>query len=567
MDRNEQPDDEMTSAPSEEPCAEEPTPDTAPQLLETPKTGASEPAILSADGDGDGDGVGKEWFDRLYSTLDWLPRHPSVWQRLPRRGQQTVVKGINYLLPYQEHRRHLTGRRRPWNTIEVSDGERINVPRLWVVEFFPPSEHENLRRYLERNSWDRAERDQENRKRLDRSRSHVGRSWWRIGGLKQIKSSFFFPDFGEGSLHPSFEAVCLYGHQIGSGTTAVVAEFFVSDEASDHLDQVWRTQHGPELVKRRGMRPLAEDSAWVTMRRTQETRRALHDAARDWMAEKLPGSFASKDRRHSAFDLLLFQTYHPQDDQPPSGEWSASLRALGLTQEFIWLTSDSLPGFVLQRTEPDLCRSMGEAPSWGLVGSLADIPESMVRHRGSDKPWAVSSYVSDVIRSFFVKIALTEFLGELERSYAKLRDSARRQHRQLKGKYAKELQEGLITFSLDINALARDVKSTNEYGLWPDEAMFTMGNAPWVQTKQEPLDYNKVLAEAQTRMASDLSDADRDYREVLTAVSALGASVDAFRVSRLALWVAGATLLLTAVTLAITDVGDHTIWHWLARQM
>lgn len=563
LDRNEQPDDEVTSVPGEGPDTEEPTLDSTPELLDAPERAAYDRAISSAGGGN----ANKEWFDRLYDSLDWLPRHPSIWMKIPRRGQQAVVKWINYLLPYQEHRDHLAGRRRPWEMMEIPDGERVKIPRLWVVEFFPPSEHENLRRSLERNSWDRGERDQENRRQLERSRSHVGRSWWRIGGVKRIKSRFFFPDFREGNLHPSFEAVCLYGYQIGSGTTAVVAEFFVSDEASDRIDQVWRSQHSPELVKRRGMRPLAEDSAWVTMRRTQETRRALHDAARDWMSEQLPGSLASKGRCHSAFDLVLFQTYDPQDDQRPSGEWSAGLRALGLPPEFIWLTSDSLPRFVLQKTDPGPCRAMGESPSWALVGSLADIPESMTRYRGNDKPWAVSSYVNDVARSFFVKVALTELLGELERSYARLRDSARGQHRKLKGKYAGELQESLITLSLDINSLARDVKSVNKYGLWPDEAKFTMGYAPWAQMPPEPLDYNKDLAEAQTEATSDLLDADRDYREVLTAVSALGASVDAFRVSRLALWVAGVTLLLTAVILAITDVGNHTLWHWLSGKM
>ncbi len=563
MSHNEQPDNEAASTPSEEPKAAERTPDPAPRGLESPETAAPELAVSSTEGDSEG----KEWFDRLSSVLYWLPRHSSVWQKLPRRIQRNVTNGINYLLPYQEHRRNLTGRKQPWEIVEIPDGECVRLPRLWVIEFYPPSEHENLRRCLERNSWDRAERDQENRKQLDRSRSHAGRSWWRIGGVKQTKSSGFFPDFREGNLNSAFEAVCLHGYQIGSGTTAIVAEFFVSDQASEHLDQVWKAQHGPELVKRRGMRPLAEDGAWVTMRRTQEARLALHDAARDWMAKELPGSFASKDRRHPAFDLLLFQTYNPQSDQPPSREWSTSLRALGLTREFIRLTSESLPGFALQETESDLCRSMGEAPSWGIVGSLSNIPESMIRYRGNDKPWAISGYINDVTRSFFVKIALTELLGSLERAHAKLRDSARRQHKRLKGKYAEELQERLITLSLDINALARDVKSVNEYGLWPDEAEFTIRHAPWIQSRQDPLDYNKALAEEQEKTASNLLDADRDYREVLTAVSALGASVDAFRVSRLALLVAGVTLLVAAVTLTITDIGDHTIWHWLNSKM
>ena len=285
------------------------------------------------------------------------------------------------------------------------------------------------------------------------------------------------------------------------------------------------------------------------------------------MAEQLPGAFASKGKRHPMLDVLLFEHYSPLSAERPSNEWAGNLRALGVTRDHLLVTSESFPGFLLQQADPSLCPALGEAPCWTLLGSLAETPESMLRGRGEDKPFAIAGYVDDVAGPFFVNLSLSQLLDEIESSYAQLRDGARSQHRKLRGRYAERLQEGLITLSLDISALARDVKNVHQHGWWRHEAKFTMVYAPWTGVAREPVDYNELLAEQQLQTAADLLEADKDYRDVLTAVSALGASVDAFRVSRLALWVVAATLLLTAVILVVTDVGDHTIWHWLADHL
>jgi hypothetical protein len=52
--------------------------------------------------------------------------------------------------------------------------------------------------------------------------------------------------------------------------------------------------------------------------------------------------------------------------------------------------------------------------------------------------------------------------------------------------------------------------------------------------------------------------ADHEYRDILSTVASLGASVDAFRLGRLALWVAIASLGIALMTLLVTEIGDDT---------
>ena len=78
----------------------------------------------------------------------------------------------------------------------------------------------------------------------------------------------------------AFSAIELRAIQIGTGLTAVLARFHLSDAAAASLDVTWHSVHEPQLVRRMN-RPHSESRKWATSRITQESRRALHDAARD----------------------------------------------------------------------------------------------------------------------------------------------------------------------------------------------------------------------------------------------------------------------------------------------
>ena len=76
---------------------------------------------------------------------------------------------------------------------------------------------------------------------------------------------------------------------------------------------------------------------------------------------------------------------------------------------------------------------------------------------------------------------------------------------------------------------------------------------------RKPDDLHKILRKSQAQQFRRLDELDRSYRDILSTVAALGSSVDAVRVGRIALWVALASLGVAAVTLVLTEIGNDSL--------
>ena len=63
----------------------------------------------------------------------------------------------------------------------------------------------------------------------------------------------------------------------------------------------------------------------------------------------------------------------------------------------------------------------------------------------------------------------------------------------------------------------------------------------------------------------ELASEDKEYREILSAVASLGASIDAFKVGRVALWVSLISLAVSMIALLLADVGSDTVLSHLAQ--
>ncbi|MCG2932237.1 hypothetical protein, partial [Escherichia coli] len=57
----------------------------------------------------------------------------------------------------------------------------------------------------------------------------------------------------------------------------------------------------------------------------------------------------------------------------------------------------------------------------------------------------------------------------------------------------------------------------------------------------------------------ELLEMDKDYRDVLSTVAALGSSIDAFKVQRYAIWVAMFSLVVALLTMGISLVANDDI--------
>ena len=154
-----------------------------------------------------------------------------------------------------------------------------------------------------------------------------------------------------------------------------------------------------------------------------------------------------------------------------------------------------------------------------------------------------------------------------------------------------------MTSSLDVNTISEDIRLfTSERRRDSNDVVFMRRLAPWVALPKEnkpgilgalrgwvtgqqgksrdtvELDVN--VNDEVDRQLVESSEAlvvfDSDYRDILSTVAALGASIDAFKIQRYVLWVAVVSAVVALAALVVTVLGiDKTeaiitaVRHWI----
>ncbi|MDD4867609.1 MAG: hypothetical protein PHQ28_10985 [Mycobacterium sp.] len=166
-------------------------------------------------------------------------------------------------------------------------------------------------------------------------------------------------------------------------------------------------------------------------------------------------------------------------------------------------------------------------------------------------------------------MSISEMLDVCDGRYASMRDAAR-QHGQLE-----RLRASLLTLSIDMSSIDRDIRAYNARGWRRDHAQFFFQDSPYLVAElakhggrpRESINMNAHLLNEQTRMLDTLRAADDDYRGILTAAASLTSSLRSIRMARTAIWVAMVSLGVAAVTLLTTDISKHNLFgivaHWL----
>lgn len=522
-------------------------------------------------------GEGWRWYDPPYRLLSWLSRS---WRRklFPRSVLERFNLGVNYLLSYNAHDRDLAwSRDDPHHNLVVPTDEHVNMPGIWVVELFPPTEIPALERSIARHKWDRMrlrlEGREGNREMLERSRAGHGWTWWRIAELISPNSRWFVPNSVRTELPKEFDLAEFRAIQVGVGLTAVIAEFRLTDDAAMALDAEWHSAHEPQIVRKRGTRPRPLDRQWAAFRETQLVRKGLHDSARNYLASKLPGYFASNRRPQPLLDLLLLDKYDPTVSRKRDLKWSNALRALGLSSHDIYhVKSTDLPKLLLDQVEGSLHEVLRDDPTWTLWGKrdavVKALGEGGLSGYGSDLNRAIASRLVDNMYNVLVMLAVSSFLSITEEKYAGIRDKASRDHGKFKPRALKSLRRAILSLSLNLSSVHRDVSAFWERKWRRDgDAEFTYNEPPYLKSQDKaagrdsmkPFSYNDELRRRHDEWFNALLQSDRDYRDILSTVASLGASADSYKMGRLALWVAVASLAVAVGAVLVADLGDSLL--------
>jgi hypothetical protein len=298
-------------------------------------------------------------------------------------------------------------------------------------------------------------------------------------------------------------------------------------------------------------------------------------------------------------DLLLLEQYDPSLGEQTRHPLRDALRALGVDGSSAYLTTaDQLPGLVLEHVDTRLCPALEGEYTWTLWGRAERIMTAVgdVKVYGGELYGAISHVVDEGIRSFFARLAASDFLRLKHQQNALLRDTARVQHGKFGRRDLRKLREEFLTSSLDVNTFSEDIRLfVDEYRPYSNDPVFMRRLAPWAaipkENKSGILDALRGWFTGQRGGSADAGEFDRnvnneidrqliessealvafdsDYRDILSTVAALGTSIDAFKVQRYVLWVAVVSAVVALAALTVTVLGiDKTeaiitvIRHW-----
>ncbi|ORA09106.1 hypothetical protein [Mycobacterium arosiense] len=517
-------------------------------------------------------------FERVEKVLYWVRRTRAA-KLAPDRFLTPLDYLINLNMQYRSHRRALAGFR--WGDEDlctVPPTDHVQIPSLFIVELFTPSVKGNLDRAIKRNRWDTKRLRMYGRHympTLDEARSGDGWPWWNLGEVVRRGSNVMVGDAVRRKMPIEFDRVELKALQISQGITAVMAKFDLNDAAISRLDAAWHRDYQPEMYwgKWGGEwpRPLMPD--FVAFRRVQEERGRLHDAARQWFSAKWPGFFATNGQPQPLLDVVLLNEISAYPETRPAEGVEGAVRALGLPHTVYVQRSTKFPAMTLGERQIPSDSDMEDRRTWALWGNRSEIVDglatTLTSHGYGQSDSSIAHYVQEAIEDYFLRLSISEMLDVCDARYASMRDAAR-QHGQLE-----RLRASLLTLSIDMSSIDRDIRAYNAHGSQRDHAQFFFEDSPYLVAEhakhggpsRESINMNEHLLNEQTRTLETLRAADNDYRGILTAAASLTSSLRSIRMARTAIWIAMASLVVAAVTLVITDISKHslagTVAHWL----
>jgi hypothetical protein len=516
------------------------------------------------------------WYDFPYKLIHWMS---SSWRRkiFTKKMLSRLNRALNYFTPFNDYDRYkVAPQDSQSHNLIVPENEHVSIGGLWVIELFPPGYVHRLENSLKNNGWDSSEKyyagNPGNIEHMQSARQSSGSEWWKLGTVISPNSGIFSPNSKEEKLPEPFAMVEVKAIQIGSGLTAVVAFFRLSDDRIRSLDKVWHAEHEPRLIQRKRHRPRAEDRRFAALRTTQEAREKLHLSAKQWLVGSCPGAFASNLLSHPVIDLCLFDKHNPLTDETVQ-EMREPLRALGVDGNYFSnLVSENLPNLTFVHNEGDSFLDSPLSECWSLAGNRSSVLEGFSEqlriYSNSYDDSTVANVVDDAVEDFLLIQSMFSYLEIMQKKYSRLRDAALKAHGKFKLSEIKHLRKELLSNGIDITTVAKDSLQiwSPSWRKWNGISLAWVDNPDTISKKlknheavSEPEDAIQIMSEAQKTAFDQLIIDYEQYRDVLSTVSSLGMNLSSMRLARRALVVSLVSLLLALVMVLFSEFSDTSL--------
>ena len=508
---------------------------------------------------------GRHWYDygfrcfRFFCT-GWRARI------LPKRIRNWALLRANDMLSYEEYESYLncsdgdSGSR-----LYFSNQESICNAAFWMLELIPPSYFSIFEDRLRRNNWDSNFAYLVNGKsaatKVANSRVTSTNSWSRICTIVDSSSTCIVagPSVKQ-KLPEPFEHIEIKIVQMGSSLTGLVAVFYLAEASSNYLTEVLTKPQRPSLVNDPGRRPRAYDRRRTRIRELQHSRDGIHAIARKWLGEYCPGYFSKNSKAQPIFDFLLTNRLNPTSDLGRADE--NLLSALGLETFY--------PKYICKRM-PELltvpCVQFdGDSilqNCWTCVGNgrliLSKCGE-VLQSNGFCGLNGLVHYLDDTATGFLLMQGIAKYADCQNESLFSIRDNIGKRYAQHSKKGAERLRHFIISDYIDLQSIERDIDV-----IFPPDRLFLL-KAEWVEMDEVAAQRAKQMQSGEVVAADDIGSYCKEgfrtaieeaqlLEHSLSAAANIGSTIVSLRVSRVALFVAAASLTVSIISLVVDIFG------------
>jgi len=343
--------------------------------------------------------------------------------------------------------------------------EAIKICCLWVVEFYGPSQLQNLLDGFARLGWDKRKFDYRDSATefVLKVRKENGTGAWM--GLDAIYS----PDYPRRSwmdgitweLPNGVEFAIPNLHQVMPSVTAVSLQFVFDDATAGCFQEILNETYETNMRKvgaraRQYVTPPTQKAE-----RIEEARQSLRSRCQYWFERNLPGVFCTASHPHSfpACEFVTLSKGLPfTDSEKPRHDY---LEILGLDRTWdAWVCQDIPPiklGWRTLRLWRDeyllLAVNEGEVAAWGA------------QHPGSATDGRTLALSQLGLERWLVRWSLRALFSHYGSSVIALRDQAlRASSTGVLSRSLRNTQNSLIKLRPDIVAVVEDIESLKEWG-------------------------------------------------------------------------------------------------------
>lgn len=490
-------------------------------------------------------GESNRWYDYLFNSINWLSSGKKR-KFIPRKIQKFLNTQLNNLFQINEHERNklfkLDDENSDKQILDITNKTNLLFSGFWAVEFFTPSKIKNLNNFFDNPKMQNPRKEfrlgDSKEELLERFRNQSVTGSFRIGTYLRENSNFFAGSSTIVNLPVGIEVVEITAIQINNSITAIVAQFELTNEIQDRLNEILHENTDPKLEMNKKLFKIYTQKEHK-IKKINNFISEIHFSARKWFSGYFHGEFASSQNKQPIFDFFLS---HGQDNY--SKQKNLIYKALDINsfddnqnEEYLnqyFNTSDRNKDKKIFYSNLDLLfEEVSNEFSIDFLNGFGDKHSALFRFFGRE------------ILIYLSYLSITNLLEMWEYQYSKERDNISDADKNISIKSLKSIRNNLINLSFNISDFGDDwetyINSMNNHNFAEYIKKIEFEN------ESKEFFFNKRIRDYQYYLVKKLQKMDNNYQNTISSIATLGETIDSYKTTRIALYVSFISLLFSII--------------------